>query len=246
MAEPKLKDPVESNSEEVKAEENRELEKVFDISNLKMSDFRAAQFKDARSRHPFDGYPEKKVKIGTYKENPNNPKSKDIALVVNLTHVLVFKEEVKQDRSGEKVSLGFPEMRNKEGKIIRPNTLKTGTIRTAHNRRAKDFESGGIDFDAVFDRKIKLADGEIDQATIIPSPSVRAQIVFRYNSKTERVEHDPRYLMADSEQVARLRRVFEMIINPRIRLEESIRRTFDEGSDMSESSSLPGIPEGEI
>lgn len=243
MAKMEFVDPVET--EEKTAEENKELEHVFDISNLKISDFKSVQLKDARSRHPFDGYPEKKVQIGTYKENPNNPKSKDLPLIINLTHILVYKEEVKQDKSGERVSLGFPEMRNNEGKIIRPNTQKEGTIITAHNRRAKDYESGGIDFDAVFDRTINLADGLIHRACFIPSPSVRAQIVFKYNSKTERIEHDSRYLMADPDQVSRLRRVFEMIINPRIRLEESIRRTFDEGGDMSQASSLPGIPEGE-
>lgn len=242
---PPLKDPVEADIEAQQAEENEELEKVFDISNLKVSDFRSAQLKDARSGHPFDGYPEKKVQIGTYKENSRNPKSKDIPLIVNLTHILIYKEEVKQDKSGDRVSLGFPELRNKEGNVIRPNTEKIGTIKTAHSRRAKDYESGGISVSAVFDRQLILSDGVIDQAAVIPSPSVRAQIVFKYNSKTGRVEHDPRYLMADPPQVARLRKVFEMIINPKIRLEERIRETFDSGADTFESKSLPGIPEGE-
>lgn len=245
MAKVEFTDPVETIAGDKKADEDRELEKVFDISNLKMADFKAASLKDARTRHPFDGYPHKKAIIGTYKEHPNNPKSKDIPLIVNLTHVLVYKEEVKQDKAGERVSLGFPEMRNVEGKVIRPNTLKEGTIRTAHNRREKDYESGGVDIDCVFDRTIKLADGEINQACIVPSPSVRAQIVFKWDSKTQRIKEDSRYLMADPQQVSRLRRVFEMIINPRVRLEESIRRTFDEGGDTTSASSLPGIPEGE-
>lgn len=245
MANIELKDPVDKQAESQRVGEDRELEKVFDISNLKIADFKAASLKDARPRHPFDGYPEKKAQIGSYKENPNNPKSKEVPLVVNLTHILVYKEEVKQDKSGERVTLGFPEMRNSEGKVIRPNTLKIGTVRTSHNRRHKDYESGGVDTDVVFDRVIKLADGEVPQAAIVPSPSVRAQIVFRYNSKTQRVEHDPRYLMADPGQTGRLRRVFEMIINPKIRLDESIRRTFDEGGDTFKAASLPGIPEGE-
>lgn len=243
MADLKLKDPVEQVKEAKQEEQDDEMAKVFDISNLKIGAFRAAQLKDARSRHPFDGYPQKVVQIGTYIDEADKKKEKP--LLINLTHILVYKEEVHQDRSGEKVSLGFPEMRNNEGRVIRPNTQKMGTIRTYHNRRAKDYESGGVDFDAVFDRVIKLADGEITQACFIPSPSVRAQIVFRYNSKTERVENDPRYLMADPDQTSRLRRVFEMIINPKIRLEESIKATFDSGADTSRASTLPGIPEGD-
>lgn len=245
MAKIDMIDPVDSNQTGQKEKDDKELEKAFDISNLKISDFKSAQLKDARARHPFDGYPERRIQIGTYPENPNNPKSKELQLVVNLTHLIVFKDEVKQDKSGEKVSLGFPEMRNNEGKIIRPNTQKTGAIRTAHNRRAKDYESGGVDTDIVFDRTINLSDGKVEQAAIIPSPSVRAQIVFFYNSKTERIEHDPRYLLADPGQIGRLRRVFEMIVNPKIRLEESIKATFDGSADTFQSTSLPGIPEGE-
>ena len=237
-----LKDPADLTAQDRQADSDKELEKVFDISNLKVGDFKAAQLKDARSRHPFDGYPEKKVQVGTYIDQKTK---KEQPLIVNLTHILVYKEEVKQDPSGKVVTLGFPEMRNNDGKVIRPNTERQGSYMTAHNRRAKDYESGGIDTDCVFDRTLKLADGEIKQACFVQSPSVRSQIVFRYNSKTQRVEHDPRYLMADPEQVSRLRRVFEMIINPRIRKEEAIRKTFDDGADTYSSNDLPGIPEGE-
>lgn len=240
----KLKDPVDETTESQQAEKDEELKTVFDISQIKMSDFKAVALKDARSRHPFDGYPEKKVQIGTFLKN-----GKEWPLIVNLTHIVVYKGEVKQDPSGQKVTLGFPELRNSEGKQIRPNTEKLGSIPTAHNRRAKSYEDGGVDFDSVFDRVIRLADGELSQCCIVPSPSVRAQIVFRYNSKTERIEPDggnnPRYLLADPDQISRLRRVFEMIINPRIRLEESIRKTFDEAGDTFKATSLPGIPEGE-
>jgi len=245
MARIDMTDPVDKDQADQQGKDDEALEKAFDISNLKISDFKSAQLKDARPRHPFDGYPERDIQIGTYLENPNNQKSKEVPLTVKLTHLIVFKEEVKQDKSGERVSLGFPEMRNNDGKVVRPNTQKTGTIRTAHNRRAKDYESGGVDTDIVFDRPINLADGKVDQAAIVRSPSVRAQIVFFYNSKTERIEHDPRYLLADPGQIGRLRRVFEMIVNPKIRLEESIKATFDNSVDTFQSASLPGIPEGE-
>lgn len=237
---PFLKDPVEEVTQDQQAERDKELASVFDISQLKMSDFKATQLKDARSRHPFEGYPDKKVQVGVVKE-----KGKEVPLIVNLTHILVYKEEVKQDRSGEKVTLGYPELRDKDGKIIRPNTERIGSIPTSHNRRAKDYESGGVDTDCVFDRTIKLADGELSQCCFVVSPSVRAQLVFKYNNKTQRIEPDSRYLLADPEQVSRLRRIFEMIINPKIRQEEAIRKTFDEGGDFSKASSLPGIPEGE-
>jgi hypothetical protein len=239
---PILRDPVEQASQGQQAARDDELKQVFDISNLKISDFKGAMLRDAQPRHPFDGYPDKKVQVGTYIDQKTR---KEVPLIVNLTHIVVFKEEVKQDPSGKVVTLGFPEMKNNEGKIIRPNTEKLGTIATAHNRRAKDYESGGIDFDAVFDRVINLADGNMKQCCFIPSPSVRSQLAFRYNSKLMRVVTDSRYLFADTDQISRLRRIFEMIINPRIRLEESIRKSFDDSADMTKSSTLPGIPEGE-
>lgn len=235
-----LKDPVDRAAEGQQTAKDEELKKTFDISNLKVSDFKAAMMRDARVKHPFDGYPEKKVQIGTYRD-----KGKEVPLIVNLTHLVLFRDQVKQDPSGERVSLGFPELRDKEGKVIRPNTEKMGTIRTAHNRRVKDYETGGVDIDVVFDRTVQLADGTLDQVAVVPSPSCRAQLAFRYDSKAERIREDARYLFADTEQMPRLNRIFQMIINPRIRLEESIRKNFDESGDSFKSSSLPGIPEGE-
>jgi hypothetical protein len=236
-----LKDPVDA-AKDGQAAKDEELKKVFDISNLKVGDFKAAMMRDARVKHPFDGYPEKKVQIGTY---PDPKTRKEIPLIVNLTHLVLFRDQVKQDPSGERVSLGFPELRGKDGKVIRPNTEKIGTIRTAHNRRVKDYETGGVDIDIVFDRTVQLADGMLEQVAIVPSPSCRAQLAFRYDSKAERIREDARYLFADTDQIPRLNRIFQMIINPRIRLEESIRKNFDESGDSFKSSTLPGIPEGE-
>ena len=236
-----LKDPVDVVTEEGLAAENEELKKVFDISNLKMSDFKGAMMKDARLRHPFDGYPEKKVQIGVYLDL----KGKEQPFIVNLTHLVAYREQVKQDPSGKVVSLGFPEMRNNEGKIIRPDTQVIGSILTTHNRWVKDYESGGVDVDVVFDRSIQLADGLFEQVAIVPSPSCRAQLAFRYDSKAERIRENPSYLFADIDQIPRLNRIYQMIINPRIRLEESIRKNFDDSGDSFKSSTLPGIPEGE-
>lgn len=237
-----MKDPVEKTGEANKAAKDEELMKVFDISNLKISDFKAAMTRDARIKHPFDGYPEKKVQIGTY---PDPKTGKVVPLIANLTHLVLYRNQVKQDPSGNKVSLGFPELRDKDGKVIRPNTERTGSIRTSHNRVVRDYESGSVDVDVVFDRIVHLSDGELDQVAIVPSPSCRAQLAFRYDSKAERIVADERYLFADNEQMPRLNRIFQMIINPRIRLEESIRRTFDDAADTSKASTLPGIPEGE-
>ena len=99
MVQQSLKDPVEVVAEAQQAEKDEELKQVFDISNLKIGDFKAAQLRDARSGHPFDGYPEKKVQVGTYK----GPKGKELPLIINLTHIVIFRHEVKQDPSGEKL-----------------------------------------------------------------------------------------------------------------------------------------------
>jgi len=65
----------------------------------------------------------------------------------------------------------------------------------------------------------------------VKSHSVRAQLMFKYNIKTERVEPDNRYLFLDTKQAKRLREVFLMIINPKIkneRLSKSISGESDE------------------
>ena len=244
---PKYKDPVEQGEakEKREAQEIEALEKAVDINSLSLDDFKAASVADVRSRHPFDGYPERDVVVGEYGGKP---------LKIKLSHIVAYTGKIHSDPSGKRVTLGYPELRNKEGQVIRPSTERMGSIKPSMSFRAKDYESGGVDIDCVFDRTIKVAAAkgsdemrDLEHVCFVPSPSVRAQLMFRYNSKTERIEANPDMKLADPNQIGRLRRIFEMIINPRIRLEENIRRSFDEMPDAEANrmESLPGIPEGE-
>jgi len=69
----------------------------------------------------------------------------------------------------------------------------------------------GQNLDIVFDNDILLADGKtLSRATICPDHTARAQLVFMVNKRTGRIEVDRRYVLADIDQVGRLRRCFEM------------------------------------
>ena len=81
---------------------------------------------------------------------------------------------------------------------------------------------------------------------IIPDPIYRALILYFWDSKAERIDiHDDKYLLLDDGQISPLRRTYQMIINPKLKLEASIKATFDSGVDTSEMKELPGIPEGQ-
>ena len=237
-------DPVDEKTEKEKETQDNEMAKAFDISNLKISDFKAVTIKDAKSVHPFDGYPEKKVQVGVYVE-----KGKEKPLMIPVTWIMAYRGQPPNDPSGKGVTLGYPELRNAEGRVIRPSTERKGDIEGSYSIRAKDYESRGVDIDCVFDRTVTLEDGELKNVAFVPSPSCRAQIIFEYDSKTQKVQprggKNPLFLLADSGQFSRLRRLYEMIINPRIRLEQSIAAHFDDSVDTTQAKDLPGIPTGD-
>lgn len=115
---------------------------------------------------------------------------------------------IPQDPSGENLSVV---VKGKEKKI---------TIETTHNRLMQDFDKGGINTDVVFDRKMKLADGNTLYYALVPSHSVRAQLIFYYDAQTERIKVNPDYLLLDTAQAKRLRRLFEIIVNPKLKKEQ--------------------------
>jgi hypothetical protein len=91
-----------------------------------------------------------------------------------------------------------------------------------HNRLIRDY-GAGINVDVVFDKKMKLSDGnEMKNLAIVENPNIRAQLMFKLNPRKEglaQIERDARYLLLDRDQGGRLRRVFQMIHSPRMRRE---------------------------
>jgi hypothetical protein len=189
MAKDKLTDPADAgkaNREEVAAKEGQEQ---VSFDRLKLSDFKAVPKRAARTPHPFQGYPEKKVKAGTYKE-----KGKEVDLIINATHLVALipgTHDVPQDPSNEGI-------RNTQNVIV---------------------SYAGRSVNIVFDREMELEDGQKVLYALIPDPLYRSQVVFGWDPKTEQIIVHDQYLLLDDGQFSRLRQVFQMVLNPKLKVE---------------------------
>ena len=189
----KLVDPVSVGQKEKEAEAQTDELKALSIEALKLEDFQPIPVTASRQPHPFEGYPQKKIKVGTYKKD-----GKEVDQIFNATHIVALnpKEYVHQDPSGKGVT------------ILVGGKEKIVDLKTAHNRIVRN--ERGQSLAIVFDRDILLADGKkLDRATICPDHTARAQLVFMVNQRTGKIEVDRRYVLADIDQVSRLRKCFE-------------------------------------
>lgn len=215
-----LKDPVAKKSDQIKAKKTDDEMKTFDIGNLSLEDFKPLQQRAAATPHPFDGYPRRMVKVGTFAGG-----KKDLMMPSYAVVALNPKEVVPQDPSGQRQSIR--EKKSGREKIV--------DIYAPHNRCVVDYENGGQNTDVCFDRTIELGNGQkLERCAFIKSHSVRAQIMFKLDGRGERIQVDGRYLLLDTGQSSRLRRVFEMIVNPKIkkeRLSKAISGESDEDLD---------------
>jgi hypothetical protein len=220
-----LKDPVEKKAGEIQAKQDADELKTFDISNLKLEDFQPLQQRAASTPHPFDGYPKNMVKVGECK-NGRGPKAglADLMMPSYAVVALNPKERVVEDPSGRRQSV---RMKGGNERIV--------DIFAPHNRCVVDYEDGGVNTDICFDRTIDLGEGQkLERCAFVKSHSARAQIMFALDIKGDKIQVDTRYLLLDTKQAARLRRVFEMIVNPKIkneRLSAAISNESDEELD---------------
>jgi len=199
-----LKDPVEFKAKaKIEKDAIEEMKEAFSIDHISMDDFKPLAERVAQSAHPFDGYPTVMVKVAEYQ-------GKDVLMPKYSIVAMNPKEYVHQDPSGKNVSI-WNQKTNKE-EIV--------TLSTYHNRLVVDYEMGGINIDVVFDRDIALGDGKVmKNCAFVKSHTARAQLMFKLDHKGERIMVDRRYVLLDVDQASRLRRVFEMIVNPKIRKE---------------------------
>jgi len=173
--------------------------KSFDIGNLDLSDFKAIPKRAARTPQPFEGYPLKpKVKIGTAD--------------ISATYIVGLKptEEPPEDPSGRGRSI----FTNGNERIVNLGTYHSRMIRNPVLDQ---------NMDVVFDRELILKGGGRLYVAVVPDHYVRAQVIFFYDTKSERIEIDPRYTLLDVDQSSRLRLLFQQIINPKLRLERQAR-----------------------
>ena len=210
----KLTDPVADGQKEREIADQGEEVKVLSIDALDLDDFKPIPITAARQPHPFEGYPQKKFKIGTRKE-----RGKDVDLIVNATWIVALnpKEYVHQDPSGKAITINV----GGQEKVV--------NYMTSHNRIVRD--ETGRNIDIVFDREIVLAEGKkMTRVTICPDHTARAQLVFTVDKKTGKILVDRRYVLADSDQASRLRRLFEMFYHQQTQ-SERLASKFDEESE---------------
>lgn len=226
MQEGKLEDPADKV---VKKEEEKRMEdegKAFDVTNLSFEDFKAIPPHVAKSVHPFEGYPMgKEISIG------KDQKGKD--RMVSSTYIVGLnpKVYVHQDPSGKGISIEV-----KEGKKVFERIVN---IPTSHSRLVRDYESGDVNREYVFDRTIKLKDGTIN-CCIVDSHTARAQICFNIEPRSGKIIVDDRYLLLDFKQRNLLRRTFNMIHTPQARIERLSKIITGESDEaMEEADQTP-------
>ena len=198
----KLTDPADKGKQKRESKDVTAKFRELDVNNLDPAAMKPFDRKTTRIPSPFEGYPEKRITVGTYKTETGEEKP----LILNATHMVGLNPAYNppQDISGENVLIGDP----LKGAHI-------GTIETTHNRVTT---YGRDSFNAVFDREIEIK-GVVYKYAIIPEAVHRAQVMFVYNSRTNRIDVDERYLPFDRDQASRLRQVFQMILNPKLKAE---------------------------
>lgn len=146
----------------------------------------------AKPSRPFDGYPfKKKIKVGEYVDSEDR-KAKDSMISATFIVILNPTVQVRQDTSNRKT-------------------------KNYHSRMIRDYEAQD-NVVVVFDREIEIKGKKYFYA-VVPQHSVRAQLVFKYDNNKQRIEVVPDYLLLDSEQEKPLKRVFELLNNPKLKVE---------------------------
>jgi len=184
---------------------------ALDIKKVDGLTFKPIPPERARISKPFDGYPigSKKLEFGKV-----DTFTTYIVALNPTIHVI-------QDPSNRKVKTkaGMVQVHNYHSRVIRDRETKENIL-------------------CMFDRDIEV-DGRTYQCAIIPSHNVRAQVCFAYDPQKNRIVVDSRYLLLDSEQDSRLKRVFEQVINPNIRMEREAAFISGESKEDAGEAEIP-------
>ena len=214
----KLVDPVEEKDKEKKA--GAIVGSIKSINDLTFSDLQAIPQRAAQMAHPFDGYPYEKIKVGTYE-------GKDFMVMSAFLVILFPAFQPPQDISGVGVTIKKAASKTKRGDII-PEHEEIVTIKTNHNVIVVDYDNAKQNTDVVFDREFELSEGKKVLGAIVPSHSVRAQLMFRYDPKKERVFVNEKYVLVDVRQQNKLRKVFDIVMFDKLRSEKLSKQHYKE------------------
>jgi len=218
----KLVDPVEEKDKEKQAEVA--VSSIKSIEDLTFNDLQAIPQRAAQMAHPFDGYPYEKIKIGADK------RGKDIMAVSAYLVMLFPAFQPPQDISGVGVTIKKAATKTKKGDII-PEYEEIVTIKTNHNVILVDYDNAKQNTDIVFDREFFLSGGKKILGAIVPSHSLRAQLMFRYDPKKQRVFANEKYVLVDVRQANKLRKVFDIVMFDKLRNEKLASKHYTEEGD---------------
>jgi len=182
---------------------------TLDIKKADGFSFKPIAPERARVSRPFDGYPLKKIKFGQV--------DTFTTYIVALNPTI----HVVQDPSNKK--------KKTQGGMVQ--------IHNFHSRPIRDRETRE-NILCTFDREIEV-DGRVYHCAIIPAHNVRAQVCFKFDTQKNRIVVDNRYLLLDSEQIGRLQRVFEQVINPNIKMEREAAFISGESEEDAGEAELP-------
>jgi hypothetical protein len=90
-------------------------------------------------------------------------------------------------------------------------------VKNYHSPTIRDYEEQD-NMVVTFNREI-IIKGKTYFYDVVPSHSVRAQLVFKYDPNKKRIEVVPGVLLMDDGQVGRLKQLFEQLINPKLKIE---------------------------
>ena len=185
------------------------------IKSLEEYEFKPIHPGAAKAVRPFDGYPLKKVKI--------DGKEQFATYIVALNPTV----QVRQDPSNKKVKTkdGMKQIINYHSRFIRDYENQENTLVT-------------------FDRTITIK-GKDYLYDVVPIHNVRAQLFFKFDNTKQRIVVDNNYLLLDSDQESRLKRVYEQIINPGLKVEREASFISGEQKDDTGGEAEP-LTENEV
>ncbi|MDD5006437.1 MAG: hypothetical protein PHS33_08085 [Candidatus Omnitrophica bacterium] len=184
-------DPVEG-----KSEIPEETFESLDVSKIKVGVLPDAVAKVAR---PFDGYPVKKIKI-PMEERDKAGKKAMIPKEFVLTHWVLHNhiaDPIHQD----------------------PSNRRT---KTYHSRSVMDILGGNNvpNVSIQFSTPVETASGMFYGA-LVPDPYIRAQLIFKRDSKSGSVLVDKRYMLLDTDQSNKLKQCYFQLIKPQLEMEKA-------------------------
>lgn len=191
-----LTDPVEEKTPEEERLEIEEEKGLVSVDSLDISEWKAAPASASAMPRPFDGYPMEDIIIKTM-----DKRGKEVEVVVKKTFLVALNPQllIPQDPSG--VNVTIEDKKTKKEKVV--------TIASSHSRVIVDYENGKNNTAVVFDRVLTDPKGRDLYYAVVPSHSVRAQLIYEWDDKAERLKKpNGNYVLLDDNQLSRLKQVF--------------------------------------